>query len=424
LGVDESYRLAREKKMKSSDNYQVIADDKCCVVKAWVNGVPFDDHSKAQIRNVAALPFIHKHIAIMPDAHAGIGATVGSVIPTSGAIIPAAVGVDLGCGMMAIRTSIRADQLPNNLKEIRSAIEAAVPHGRTDSGGTNDRGAWGEVPNAVGQAWATLEPKFRELVEKNGKVSHRRPANQLGTLGTGNHFIEICLDQEDRVWFMLHSGSRGVGNTIGSFFIEQAKKDMKRYFINMPDMNLAYLVEGTDCFKDYVEAVAWAQEYALLNRQVMMNAVANAVAKTKRVPNFELTDEAINCHHNYIAQENHFHQNVWVTRKGAIRARKNDLGIIPGSMGARSYIVRGKGNVDSFCSASHGAGRAMSRTEAKNRYNTKDFEEATQGVECRKDAEVIDEIPMAYKSIEAVMKAQEDLVEVVHTLKQILCVKG
>lgn len=405
-------------------NYKVIHNENQSPIKAWVNGVPFDDHSLAQVCNVAAMPFIHKHVALMPDCHAGIGATVGSVIPTLGAIIPAAVGVDLGCGMMAIRTSIRADQLPDNLKEIRSAIEAAVPHGRTDSGGVNDRGAWGDIPDVVAQAWAALEPKYRTLVDKNGKVSHRRPANQLGSLGTGNHFIEICLDQEDRVWFMLHSGSRGVGNTIGSYFIEQAKKDMKRYFINLPDMNLAYLVEGTDHFKDYVEAVAWAQEYALVNRQVMMEAVVRAVTKTKQVPKFELTDEAINCHHNYIAQENHFHQNVWVTRKGAIRARKGDLGIIPGSMGTRSYIVRGKGNLDSLCSASHGAGRAMSRTEAKNTFTTADFEEATKGVECRKDKEVIDEIPMAYKSIDAVMKAQEDLVEVVHTLKQIVCVKG
>jgi tRNA-splicing ligase RtcB (3'-phosphate/5'-hydroxy nucleic acid ligase) len=404
-------------------SYTVITEDKCHPIKAWVDGVQFDDHSKAQVRNISALPFIHKHIALMPDCHAGVGATVGSVIPTSGAIIPAAVGVDLGCGMMAVRTSLHANQLPDNLKAIRSAIEAAVPCGRTDKGGANDRGAWGKIPDAVAAAWAEMETKYRAIVDKNGKVSHKRPANQLGTLGGGNHFIEVCLDEENQVWVMLHSGSRGVGNTIGSHFIDLAKKDMKRYFINLPDMNLAYLVEGTEHFNDYVEAVAWAQNYALVNRQLMMDATLKALSKSK-LPSFTVTDEAVNCHHNYIAKERHFHEDVWVTRKGAIRARQKDVGIIPGSMGTKSYIVRGKGNHDSFCSASHGAGRAMSRTEAKDKYNTTDFEEATKGVECRKDKEVIDEIPMAYKSIDAVMKAQEDLVEILHTLKQVVCVKG
>lgn len=407
-----------------SVNYQVIEREGSVPIKHWTNGVVFEDHAKAQVANVAALPFIHKHVAVMADCHAGIGATVGSVIATSGAIIPAAVGVDLGCGMMAVRTSLTANDLPDNLKAMRSAIEAAVPHGRTDNGGNNDRGAWGNIPNSVEKAWAAMEPKYRELVDKNGKVSHKRPANQLGSLGSGNHFIELCLDEDNRVWVMLHSGSRGVGNTIGSYFIDQAKKDMKRYFINLPDMNLAYLVEGSKHFNDYVEAVGWAQEYALVNRQLMMNATLAAITDTKGLPSFQITDEAINCHHNYIAKENHFHADVWVTRKGAIRARQKDLGIIPGSMGAKSFIVRGKGNHDAFCSASHGAGRVMSRTEAKNRFTVKDQEEATKGVECRKDKEVIDEIPMAYKSIDAVMKAQEDLVEVVHTLKQVLCVKG
>lgn len=406
----------------NTTNYEVIQNEGAAPIKAWVKGVQFDDHSKAQVKNISTLPFIHKHIALMADCHAGIGATVGSVIPTLGAIIPAAVGVDLGCGMMAMRTSLNAKQLPDNLKDIRSAIEAAVPHGRTDNGGANDRGAWGQTPDDVAAAWVAMEPKYRTIVDKNGKVSHKRPANQLGSLGGGNHFIEICLDEENRVWVMLHSGSRGVGNTIGSHFIDLAKKDMKRYFINLPDMNLAYLVEGTEHFNDYVEAVAWAQNYALVNRQLMMSATLRAL--TKFLPDFTVTDEAINCHHNYVAKERHYHEDVWVTRKGAIRARVKDLGIIPGSMGAKSFIVRGKGNLDSFCSASHGAGRAMSRTEAKNKYNTKDFEEATKGVECRKDAEVIDEIPMAYKDIDAVMKAQEDLVEVVHTLKQVVCVKG
>jgi tRNA-splicing ligase RtcB (3'-phosphate/5'-hydroxy nucleic acid ligase) len=408
----------------TTTNYEVWVKEKSFPVKSWTKGVTFDDHAKAQLANIATLPFIHKHIAVLPDVHAGIGATVGSVIPTLGAIIPAAVGVDIGCGMMAIRTSLRAEQLPDNLKDIRVAIEAAVPHGRSDNGGSNDRGAWGNPPEAVEGAWASLESSFRKIVDKNGKVSHRRPHCQLGTLGGGNHFIELCIDEEGFVWVMLHSGSRGVGNAIGSYFIEQAKKEMQRWFINLPDMNLAYLAEGSRYFNDYVEAVEWAQQYALVNRKLMMEAVLRVLASSKQIPEFTVTDEAVNCHHNYIAKENHYHQDVWVTRKGAIRARKKDLGIIPGSMGERSFIVRGKGNSESFCSASHGAGRVMSRTEARNKFTVKDHEEATKGVECRKDKEVIDEIPMAYKDIDAVMKAQEDLVEIVHQLKQVVCVKG
>lgn len=402
--------------------YQVIKEENKHLVKAWINGVSFDDNAREQVSNVAALPFIFKYVAIMPDAHCGIGATIGSVIPTTGAIVPACVGVDLGCGMMAVRTTLTSTQLPDSLKEIRSTIEAAIPHGRTDNGGANDRGSWGNAPPAVAAAWSSMLDEYKIITNKRPKVTHRRPEAQLGTLGSGNHFCEVCLDENDRVWIMLHSGSRGVGNTIGSFFIELAKKDMQRYFINLPDKNLSYLVEGSEHFNDYVEAVGWAQRYALINRQLMMQSVLTALAE--KLPNFQVTDEAVNCHHNYIAKENHFDTNVWVTRKGAIRARRGDLGIIPGSMGARSFIVRGKGSTDSFCSASHGAGRVMSRTEAKKRFTVKDQEEATKGVECRKDAEVIDEIPMAYKDIDAVMKAQEDLVEVVHTLKQVVCVKG
>lgn len=402
--------------------YQVIKEENKHLVKAWINGVSFDNNAREQVSNVAALPFIFKHVAIMPDAHCGIGATIGSVIPTTGAIVPACVGVDLGCGVMAVRTTLTATQLPDSLKEVRSTIEAAIPHGRTDNGGANDRGSWGNAPPAVAAAWSSMLEEYKKITNKNPKVTHRRPEAQLGTLGTGNHFCEVCLDENDRVWIMLHSGSRGVGNTIGSFFIELAKKDMQRYFINLTDKNLSYLVEGSEHFNDYVEAVGWAQKYALINRQLMMQSVLTALAE--KLPSFQVTDEAVNCHHNYIAKEHHFDADVWVTRKGAIRARRGDLGIIPGSMGARSFIVRGKGSTDSFCSASHGAGRVMSRTEAKKRFTVKDQEEATKGVECRKDAEVIDEIPMAYKDIDAVMKAQEDLVEVVHTLKQVVCVKG
>lgn len=402
---------------------QVIKEENCHPIKAWIDGVPCDDNTKQQVKNISTMPFIHRHIALMPDCHMGIGATVGSVIPTLGAIIPAAVGVDLGCGMDAIRTSLKANQLPDNLKEIRSAIEAAVPHGRTDNGGANDRGAWHDLPDVVGEAWKLMSEKYEVLVSKSAKVAHRAPEKQLGSLGGGNHFIELCLDQEDRVWIMLHSGSRGIGNKIGSYFIAAAKKDMERFFINLPDKDLAYLAEGSENFGNYVEAVSWAQKYALVNRQLMMRAVLSALTKCN-LPEFHTEDEAVSCHHNYISKEHHFGADPWVTRKGAIRANKGELGIIPGSMGAKSFIVRGKGNPESFCSASHGAGRVMSRTEAKKRFTVQDQEEATKGVECRKDAEVIDEIPMAYKSIDAVMKAQEDLVEVVHTLKQVVCVKG
>jgi tRNA-splicing ligase RtcB len=404
-------------------NYIVLNDSKS-PVKAWVNGVQLEEEAKKQLLAVANLPFIHKWVAVMPDVHAGIGATVGSVVPTYGAIIPAAVGVDIGCGMVACRTTLTASDLPDSLKEIRSAIEAAVPHGRTDNGGANDRGAWGDAPELVRDTWADLDAGFRAIVEKHPRASSRAQMSQLGTLGTGNHFIEVCLDEEQRVWLMLHSGSRGVGNRIGSYFIELAKKEMERFFINLPDTNLAYLPDGTEYFKDYVQAVSWAQNYAMLNREIMMQNTISAIKKTKLLPKFMADEVVVNCHHNYVEKEHHFGKDVWVTRKGAVRARKNDLGIIPGSMGAKSFIVRGKGNNDSFHSCSHGAGRAMSRTEAKKRFTLKDHREATEGVECRKDSEVIDETPMAYKSIDAVMAAQSDLVDIVHTLKQVVCVKG
>ena len=392
-------------------------------IKHWTRGVQLEDAAHQQLRNVASLPFIHKHVAAMPDAHWGIGATVGSVISTKGAIIPAAVGVDIGCGMMAVQTTLAANDLPDNLLGVRSAIEAAVPHGRTDKGGKNDRGAWGDVPNGVADVWASeFAESYDTITEKHPKALARNNARHLGTLGTGNHFIEVCLDEKDRVWAMLHSGSRGCGNRIGTYFIRRAKKDMERWFIRLPDKDLAYLVEGSELFADYIEAVGWAQRYALRNREAMMSAVLMAMGK--ELPPFGATDVAVNCHHNYVTKENHFGANVWVTRKGAVRARAGDMGIIPGSMGARSYIVRGKGNADSFHSCAHGAGRAMSRTEAKKRFTLDDHAKATEGVECRKDADVIDETPGAYKNIDDVMAAQTDLVEVVHTLGQVVCVKG
>jgi tRNA-splicing ligase RtcB len=366
------------------------------IVKAWVDGVPLEEQAKAQLLTLAELPFIHKHVAVMPDVHLGRGATIGSVIPPKKAIIPAAVGVDLGCGMAAVKTSLTAEDLPDSLRLMREGIERVVPHGRTDRGGRNDRGAWHNVPDHV----------------------------QLGTLGSGNHFVEVCLDESGGVWFMLHSGSRGVGNRIGQYFIGLAKKDMERWFINLPDKDLSYFPEGTQHFSDYTFAVKWAQDFARINREIMMAAVIKSVAYTHGIPEFTADLRVVNCHHNYVEMESHYGENVWVTRKGAVRARKDDWGIIPGSMGAKSYIVQGKGNPESFHSCSHGAGRRMSRTEARRKFSLKQHEKATEGVECRKDVGVIDETPGAYKNIEAVMRAQSDLVDIRYVLKQVLCVKG
>jgi tRNA-splicing ligase RtcB len=340
------------------------------------------------------------------------------------AVIPAAVGVDIGCGMMAVRTSLAARDLPDDLRAIRVAIESHVPHGRTDDGGTNDRGAWHDFQPSHVEAWKALEPGFQAIVAKHPKVGRAWTINHLGTLGTGNHFIEVCLDEEDRVWFMLHSGSRGVGNRIGSYFIELAKEDMRTWFVNLPDSDLAYLPEGTEHFRDYVQAVSWAQDFAAKNRELMMQSVVAAVRSTGLVPSFDTHLEAVNCHHNSVAWEHHYGEDVLVTRKGAVRARLGDMGIIPGSMGARSFIVRGLGNKESFESCSHGAGRKMSRTAAKKAFTLEQHAQATAGVECRKDVDVIDETPGAYKAIDDVMHAQRDLVEVVYKLRQVVCVKG
>ncbi len=403
--------------------YEVFAEERGSPIKMWTRGVPVDDGARAQLKLTARMPFIHKWLAVMPDVHKGIGSAVGSVVPTKGAIIPAAVGVDIGCGMMAARTSLTASDLPDSLLELRSAIEAAVPHGRSVSRRKRDKGAWGEPPARSAKAWVGLDEDFKRITDRYPKLERSNSIVHLGTLGTGNHFIEVCLDQEDRVWFMLHSGSRGVGNAIGRTFIELAKADMRRWFINLPHQDLSYFPEGTEHFDDYVFAVEWAQRFALINRQVMM---ANVVAAAREVlpKPFKAEVEAVDCHHNYVTRENHYGENVLVTRKGAVRARKGDLGIIPGSMGARSYIVRGLGNEESFHSCSHGAGRVMSRTEAKRRISLEEHIEATRDVECRKDEGVIDETPAAYKSIDAVMAAQKDLVEIVHTLRQVVCVKG
>ena len=390
-------------------------------LKMWTRGVPVEPEARRQLSHAARLPIVFRHIAAMPDVHLGIGATVGSVIPTLKAIIPAAVGVDIGCGMMACKTTLRAEDLPDNLAPLRAAIERAVPHGR--SPGSRDPGAWQKTPGAVDTAWAQLEPAFTELCRDYPKLAKTNHHKHLGTLGGGNHFIEVCLDEAGAVWFMLHSGSRGVGNAIGTMFIELAKRDAQRHQAHLPDRDLAYFEEGSRYFGDYVRAVGWAQRYAALNREVMMRRVIEA-AKTVLRKSFQSHIEAVNCHHNYVQRERHFGEEVFVTRKGAVSARAGQLGIIPGSMGARSYIVRGKGEPESFESCSHGAGRTMSRGDAKRLFTLADHRAATEGVECRKDKDVLDETPAAYKDIDAVMAAQADLVDIVHTLKQVVCVKG
>ena len=385
-------------------------------VKIFTNDI--DQDSIEQLTKMAQLQFIHSHIAVMPDVHVGKGATVGSVIPTKHAIIPAAVGVDIGCGMNAIRLNLKSSQLPDNLSSLRHAIERKVPVGF-------------DLHKQVKAKASTLTPldkRLQPIISKHpGLVRMLRKFDmtwqkQLGTLGGGNHFIELCLDENQDVWIMLHSGSRGLGNVIGTYFIELAKKEAQHRFGHVPDKDLSYFAEGSASFDDYVEAVEWAQAYAYENRREMMRLILEAIRPL--LPSFQLTKEAINCHHNYVSQEQHGGENLLITRKGAIRAGKDELGIIPGSMGARSYIVRGKGHPDSFCSCSHGAGRKMSRNKAKHLFNQQDLIQQTQGIECRKDAGVIDEIPSAYKDIDQVMAQQSDLIEVVHTLKQVLCIKG
>jgi len=389
-------------------------------VKVWTDTV--EPQAIQQLLNVAQLPIVHGHVAAMPDVHSGIGATVGSVIATRQAVIPAAVGVDIGCGMNAVRLTLSAKDLPDNLRSLRGAIEDTVPVGFEQHEASKVRGSAHE------RTARQLSDRLDVIVGKHPGVMKmqrqfvRTWICQLGTLGGGNHFIELCLDQEQRVWVMLHSGSRGLGNVLGRYFIAAARKDMQRHKLNLPDKDLAYFSEGSELFDDYVEAVRWGQDYAWLNRREMMRLILEALKR--ELPPFATDGEAINCHHNYVMQEEHFGERLFITRKGAISARRDELGIIPGSMGAKSFIVRGLGNRDSFCSCSHGAGRRMSRTEAKRRFNRRDLEEQTAGVECRKDGGVLDEIPGAYKDIDEVMTNQSDLVEVVHTLKQVVCIKG
>lgn len=392
---------------------QVLQDEGARPIKIWTDEV--ESSALTQLKNLARLPFINSNgVACMPDVHAGIGSTVGTVIATENAVIPAAVGVDIGCGMNAVRLSLKASDLPDNLKPLRDEIERRVPLGM---GGAHDDST------DIGIVTADLLRTVVDPLYKGDYAKfHAKAASQMGSLGSGNHFIEVCIDESQDVWIMLHSGSRGIGNMIGAHYIAKAKQDMEKFFVSLPDDNLAYFPEDTENFDDYMAAVGWAQNYALENRRRMMIQVIEAMRGM--LPAFTITQEAINCHHNYVEKEHHFGRNMWVTRKGAIRAREGDLGIIPGSMGQRSYIVRGKGNLASYCSCSHGAGRVMSRAEAKRRFSLTDLIAQTDGVECRKDEGVIDEIPASYKDIDQVMANQTDLVEVVHTLKQVLCVKG
>jgi tRNA-splicing ligase RtcB (3'-phosphate/5'-hydroxy nucleic acid ligase) len=380
-------------------------------VLSWANH-DLGSQEMAMAKNVASLPFVYKHVALMPDVHLGKGALVGSVVATQEAIIPAAVGVDIGCGMCAIQTPFTADQLEGKLKKIRLDVEAEIPVGFNENK---------EIEKTVynWQGWSD----FKEL-HSGVKHLENKALKQMGSLGGGNHFLEVCLDAEDHVWLMLHSGSRNIGNMLAQNHISTAKDLAKLAQNRLPDPDLAYFVSGTPEFAGYWRDLQWAQDYARYNRDVMM-------ARFKRIVEKHLVGGkqtkpllSVNCHHNYAEKETHYGEDVYVTRKGAVRARTEDYGIIPGSMGAKSYIVKGKGNAESYCSCSHGAGRTMSRNKAKNHFTLDDLIAQTQGVECRKDEGILDEIPGAYKPIETVMANQSDLVEVVATLKQVVCVKG
>ena len=392
-------------------------------VKMWTGDMDIEQAAQDQIRNISALPILAGHMAIMPDVHMGKGATVGSVIPTRNAIIPAAVGVDIGCGMCAVMTNLTASDLPDSLTSLRNSIERGVPVGFNEHSRSSIK-VKGAAADKLRQAEMKMFHRWDKLAlkKKLGRADPYKIANQIGTLGGGNHFIEICLDSEDRVWVMLHSGSRGIGNQIGTVAIEMAKEIAIREQRKLVDSDLAWLDEGTAEFNAYIEAMHWAQDYAMLNRDTMMQIVLQSLQH--KFPKMKTLGEIVNCHHNFTSFENHFGEDMWVTRKGAVSAREGQMGIIPGSMGAKSFIVMGKGNHDAYCSCSHGAGRKMSRNAAKKYFTVEDLALQTSGVECRKDDGVLDEIPGAYKDIDQVMDAQKELVDIVHTLKQVLCIKG
>jgi tRNA-splicing ligase RtcB len=414
--------------MDKDTAYNLIKGD-LVDVKMWTKFVPVESGAIDQLRSITKLPFVFKHVAAMPDVHIGVGSTVGTVLATRSAVIPAAVGVDIGCGMIACRISLKAEDLPDNLHRLRTEIETMVPVGfdQHDTSRLNGKGHQG-TRTLLNNHYNQLKGGLKAIVAKHPAIdkmvtdAEAKAHTQLGSLGGGNHFIELCLDENNDVWIMLHSGSRGIGNAIGRYFIELAQKDMERQMINLPHRDLAYLQAGSLYYDDYIEAVSWAQGYARHNRDVMLELVITAM--TRFLPAFKVTKEAINCHHNYVSEESHYGEDVIITRKGAVSAQLGELGIIPGSMGAKSFIVRGLGNSESFCSCSHGAGRTMSRSAAKKKITVEDHIKATEGVECRKDEGMIDESPAAYKSIDDVMASQTDLVQIVHTLKQVLCVKG
>ena len=406
------------------DPYELLGGAKGRPVKMWTRGVPVEPEAKEQLSKLAQLPFVFHHVAVMPDVHVGKGSTIGSVIPTLGAVIPAAVGVDIGCGMMAAKTTLRAGDLPDNLGKLRSAIEQAIPHGmspKTRNAKGRDAGSWNNPPPAAEAGWMKLKDEFDEICRKYPKLRGTNNYKHLGTLGSGNHFVEICLDEDQFVWLMLHSGSRNIGKELAEFHIGVAQKLPHNQ--GLVDRDLAVFIADTPQMAAYRNDLFWAQEYAKYNRTIMMALFKDVVRKEfkKAKPVFE---PEISAHHNYVAEERYDGMDLLVTRKGAIRAGSGDYGIIPGSMGTGSYIVKGLGNPLSFNSASHGAGRRMSRTAAKKRFSTKDLEEQTRGVECRKDSGVVDEIPGAYKPIEQVIDQQRDLVQVVAKLKQVVCVKG
>ncbi len=388
---------------------KVLTGEKQSVpVKVWTNNI--DVQSEVQLRQTAALPFVFKHVAAMPDVHYGKGATVGSVVATKGAIVPAAVGVDIGCGMMAALMPFQAHHLPDSLDGLFSILSKTIPVGQ------------GKHKDAV----LPFSISGFELLPDPLRNDPMTMAQQIGTLGGGNHFIEVCLDEGNNVWVMLHSGSRGIGNKIGNYYIDRAKELMHQFMVKLENPDLAYLPEGTSLFDEYWRDLQWAQTYAMTNREIMMKLALQSLSEALYGNTHTQIEPVmtVNCHHNYAERENHFGQNVIVTRKGAVRARVDDLGIIPGSMGTKSYIVRGLGNTESFCSCSHGAGRQLSRGKAKELYTAEDVEKQTAGIVCRKDSGVVDEIPAAYKNIDVVMEDQKDLVEVLAVLHQVLCVKG
>jgi len=411
-------------------NFEIIEAGQGRHVKAWMRGVQFEQAAIQQLINAARLSVVHPYVAAMPDAHMGYGSTVGSVIPTRDAVIPSAVGVDIGCGMIYKKLAIKREDLPENLAELRAALEAAIPNG-----GPGEVGAWPEpVPALVREVWMQLfSDVYDRLGRKHPEIVSTFAMRQLGTLGTGNHFVELTTDSVDgNVGLVIHSGSRGLGNKIGSHFTAIARHYCEQNHIGLPDRDLAFLPRGTTAFDDYLEALNFAQAYAWENRLYMAVQAYKVISKfsTKSIQyvskfgSHKQSPEFVHCHHNYMVEETHHGEKLFVTRKGAVRAAKDDLGIIPGSMGARTYIVSGLGSADSFASCSHGAGRAMSRAAAKKAFTVADHIKATEGVECDKTDGTLDETPGAYKDIELVMAAQSDLVKPLFHMKQFLCVKG